>query len=151
MRYLNAGKFSSIHKVDRTLLERELAVRRLLCEVPNCDDLAVSFLSDAMPSLICAKHRDVMTKGMAYSLKTAMVDHMKRLVFEAANRAYANSEDEQVFNYDPSAAIERYLSAPVVSAPEHIQMPVVLARPAIATLKDYNVEPLPLMDLFPSF
>lgn len=150
MRYANAGKFSSIHRTDEFLLEMELTAKRLLCEIPDCIDPAVSYLSNAMPSLICDKHRDLIVKGMASSVKAIMVNHMRRLVFEASNRAYAHSEEEHVFNFDPTAAVERYLQAPVVSIPEPAQVMKVLARPAIAILSDANAD-LPLLDLFPSF
>lgn len=151
MKYLRPAKFNTMHLVDMFLLEVELSARRIRCEVPNCSDQAVTIYGDEMPAFVCLTHDDLCKKGLGSGVKALIAAHLRRLVLEAANRAWAGSESERVFTYDPSAALNRYVEAPEV-APSEIT-PLVYAwtqpaRPALPTLPSVNAE-VPLMEFFP--
>lgn len=151
MKYLRPAKFNTMHLVDMFLLEVELSARRIRCEVPNCSSQAVTVYGDEMPAFVCLAHADLCKKGLGYGVKTLIAAHLRRIVLEAANRAWAESESEVVFTYDPSVALDRYINAPEVVPPA--STPLVYAwtppaRPALPTLPSVNTE-VPLMEFFP--
>lgn len=148
MMYLRPARFNTMHLVDTFLLEVELSARRVRCEVPHCSTQAVTLYGEELPAFLCATHGELCKKGMSANVKALLSEHLRRVVLEAANRAWAGTEDEVVFTYDPAVALNRYIDAPIV-APSQDAGPAQLgARPALPTLPIANVE-LPLLDFFP--
>lgn len=148
MKYLRPAKFNTMYLVDMFLLEVELSARRIRCEVPHCSNQAVTVFGDEMPAFVCIVHGELCKKGMASGVKALLAAHIKNMVLESANRAWAGSEDEVVFAYDPSVTLNRYSAAPDVAPPVSLPTVQPLVRPALPTLPTVNVE-LPFMDFFP--
>lgn len=130
------------------MLELELVARLVRCEVPHCVEQAVEYFGNEMPVFICEKHAHARDSGLAVKLKAVITAHQRELVFAAANRAWAHTEDEVMFTYDPGAAVQRFIDAPTVAPrpEEKVALPVV--RPSIKTLSAANAD-LPLMEFFP--
>ena len=148
MRYLRPAKFSTIYKADAFILELELSARGQRCEVPHCAEIAVGYFSDEMPAFICTQHMDAKRHGLGPQIKAKISAHQRELVLAAANRAWAGTEDEGIFTYDPGAAVQRFIEAPTVTQPVRQAVSSPAVRPSITTLDSANAQ-VPLMEFFP--
>jgi hypothetical protein len=137
-----------MHEVDMFLLELELTARQLRCEVPLCTGWAVTVYGDEMPALLCREHSDMCEQGMRNKVKAAITQHMQRVVIEAANRAWAGTDDAVVFTYDPGAEVRRYTEVPPAMPKLKLITAPPRARRPLANLPVANTEAM-TMEFFP--
>jgi hypothetical protein len=135
-------------KVDSFLLELELHARQIQCEMPGCTDQAVAVYGDEMPAFLCQEHSDMCEQGMRSKVKSAISQHMQRLVIESANRAWAGTDDAVVFTYDPSVEVQRYAAAPKARPVARTVATPLKARPPLGNLPSANSE-MASIEFFP--
>lgn len=129
-----------MYKVDSFLLELELSARQVRCEVPRCSGQAVAVYGDEMPAFLCQEHSDMCEQGMRTKVKSTITQHMQRVVIEAANRAWAGTDDAVVFTYDPSIEVQRYAEIPLAMPVIRLTTAPPKARPPLANLPSANAE-----------
>jgi hypothetical protein len=148
MRYIRPARFSTMHEVDTFLLELELTARQIRCEVPLCTAQAVGVYGDEMPAFLCQEHTDMCEQGMRNKVKATITQHMQRVVIEAANRAWAGTDDAVVFTYDPGNEVRRYVETPLVIPKITLTTVPAKVRPPMASLPIANSE-MTAVEFFP--
>lgn len=151
MNYTRVASFNTLDKIDHAQLGIEIMVRGLRCEMPDCMESAVTMMIGPLPALLCRQHNDLNDTGLARQVHSILTAFLKRVVLEAANRAWHGSEDEEVFTFQPtpgSTLISRYLETPDAVLIESAEPKPAVVRPPIATLPVHNTE-LVVFELFP--
>lgn len=70
---------ATLDRVDADELRRELAIRRIVCEVPDCQSVAVGVLISGVAALACLSHKAEHASG---GRQAASIEAMIKLLWQ---------------------------------------------------------------------
>lgn len=103
----NKSNFSTLDKVNLDLLKRELRIRGITCEVPNCRNTAVTVLNSGVTALLCEEHDNFSKKGIkaTRTIEEAVKLRWQNITATVAEWAYADAKEHVTITYTSRSTI----------------------------------------------
>lgn len=97
------NKMSTLRFMDVEKINLEIWHRNLRCEVPECDDRAITLAQHGVTMLLCFKHHEAFTsdKRVALGLTKAMRTWLQFHLSDIARQAYEGQDQEIILVGNP--------------------------------------------------